>query len=97
MKKSFEISGKVSKFPGKGGWFYVDVPKKFTKKLKEQRSSWGMYSIKVKVGNTSWRTKLMMKKGGNFFVAFNKKTREKEKISKGKNIKVNFLISQEKS
>ena len=69
MLKSFVISGKVSKFPGKDGWFYVDVHKKFMKKLKEQRGRLDMYPIKVKVGNTSRKTKLMMKKGGDFFIA----------------------------
>ena len=92
MIKFFVVSGRVSKFPGRGGWFYVDVPKKFMKKLKEQRSRWGMYPIKVKVGNTSWKTKLMMKKGGDFFVALKVNVREKEKITKGKIIKVNVTL-----
>jgi hypothetical protein len=92
MIKYFAFSGKVSKFPGKSGWFYVDVPKKFMKKLKEQRSKWGMYPIEVKVGNTSWKTKLMMKRGGDFFVALKVNVREKEKITKGKIIKVNVTL-----
>ena len=92
MIKFFVVSGKVSKFPGKGGWFYVDVPKKFMKKLKEQRSRWGMYPINVKIGDTSWKTKLMMKKGGDFFVALKVNVREKEKITKGKIIKVNVAL-----
>jgi len=92
MKKSFVISGRVSKFPGKGGWFYISVPKKYTKILNEQRNTWGMYPIKAQVGNTSWKTKLMMKKGGNFFVALNANVREKEKITKDKIIKINFSL-----
>jgi hypothetical protein len=92
MKKTFDVSGRVSKFPGKGGWYYVSVPKKYTERLKEKRPAWGMYPIRVRVGNTSWATKLMTKKGGDFFVAFNKKVRDKEKIIKSKRIKVSVTL-----
>ena len=92
MKKSFVISGKVSKFPGKSGWFYISIPKKYTKSLNERRRTWGMYPIKAQVGNTSWKTKLMMKKGGNFFVALKTTIREKEKIFKEKIIKIDVSL-----
>jgi len=92
VKKTFVISDKVSRFPGKGGWFYVSVPLKHTKYLKEQRSAWGMYPIMARINTTSWKTKLMMKKGGSFFVALNEKIRKKENIVKGNIIKVNFSL-----
>ena len=92
MKSSFMISGKVFKFPGKGGWFYVAVPKKYTKVLKEQRRTWGMYPIRAHVGGTSWKTKLMMKKGGDFFVALKTIVRKKENIAKGKIVKVHVSL-----
>ena len=94
LKSSFVISGKVSKFPGKGGWFYITFPKKYTKILKEKRIAWGMYPIFAIVNNISWKTKLMMKKGGDFFIAFNKEVREKEKIFKDKTIKIKFSLIQ---
>jgi hypothetical protein len=92
MKKTFIISGKVLKFPEKGGWFYIDMPKKYTKELNKRRISWGMYPIKAQIGSTSWKTKLMMKKGGNFFVALKKTIRKKEKITLGKEIKIDVSI-----
>lgn len=92
MEISFVIENRVSKFPGIGGWHYVSVPKKYTLKLKERRKTWGMYPIIVKVGNTSWRTKLMMKKGGGFFVALNKEIRKIEDIVEGKIIKAKITL-----
>jgi len=80
------------KFPGKWGWFYVAVPKKYTRTLKEQRRTWGMYPIAAHVGKTSWKTKLMMKKGGDFFVALNVTVRKKEKIVRGQMVKVHIFI-----
>jgi len=93
MLKSFTTSGRVSKFPGKGGWFYLSVPKKYTKTLKEQRRAWGSYPIIAKINKTSWETKLMTKKGGDFFVALKSTIRTKEKIKKGDKIKIDIKIN----
>lgn len=81
--RDFSFSGSVQKFPGQGGWVYVAVPTKYTKELKKRRRAWGMYPITARVGRTSWKTKLMMKKGGDFFVALKTALRNKEKITVG--------------
>jgi hypothetical protein len=88
MGKTYEFNGNVCKFNGKGGWYYVPVPKKYKKELIKKRLAWGMYPILVNVGNTSWNTKLMIKKGGDFFIAIKEEVRRKENISEGKRIKV---------
>lgn len=92
MKRDFSFTGTVQKFPGSGGWAYVAVPPKYTKGLKERRRAWGMYPITAHVGKTSWKTKLMMKKGGDFFVAFKASVREKEKITVGDSVAVSFVL-----
>ncbi len=92
MKWDISFIGTVQKFPGSGGWVYVAVPQKYTKKLKEQRKAWGMYPITAHVGKTSWKTKLMMKKGGDFFVALKATIRNREKIAIGDRITVAFRL-----
>lgn len=92
MKQSISFKGTVQKFPGAGGWIYVAVPKKYTSKLKKQRKAWGMYPITAHVGNMSWKTKLMMKKGGDFFVALKSAVRRKEEILVGDKITVSFKL-----
>jgi len=92
MKKAISFRGTVEKFPGVGGWTYVAVPKKYTKNLKERRRAWGMYPITAHVGGTSWKTKLMMKKGGDFFVALKSDVRNKEKISAGNKTPISFSL-----
>lgn len=91
-KKQFSVIGIVQKFPGPGGWLYVAVPKKFTQELKQRRRAWGMYPITAHVGKTSWKTKLMMKKGGDFFVALKAAVRNKEKIAVGDRVAVSFEL-----
>ena len=92
MKKGFSFTGTVQQFPGFGGWVYVAVPKKYTKELKQQRRAWGMYPITAHVGKTSWKTKLMMKKGGDFFVALKAVVRNKEKIAIGDRAVISFKL-----
>ena len=86
MKGNISFKGTVQKFPGKGGWVYVPVPAKYKSYLQQQRHAWGMYPITAHVGSTSWQTKLMMKKGGDFFVALKKGVRKKEKITVDDNV-----------
>ena len=92
MKRDVTFKDTVQKFPSPGGWVYVAVPKKYTKELKARRRVWGMYPITVHVGKTSWKTKLMMKKGGHFFVALKAVIRNKEKIAVGDRITVSFKL-----
>ena len=92
MKRDFTFKGAVQKFPGSGGWVYVAVPTKYTKELKQRRRAWGMYPITAHVGETSWKTKLMMKKGGDFFVALKTTVRNKEKITVGDRVTVAIVL-----
>ena len=77
---------KTKIFTGKDGWIYVDVPKIFTQELKQNRTAWGMYPIIVIIGDTTWKTKLMMKKGGDFFIALKTSVRKKENIALGDSV-----------
>ena len=92
MEWDISFKGTVQKFPGKGGWVYVPVPAKHKAYLQQQRRAWGMYPITAHVGKTSWQTKLMMKKGSDFFVALNVAIRNKEKISVGDSITISFKL-----
>ena len=92
MKWDISFKGTAQKFPGDGGWVYLEVPKKYKIYLQQQRRAWGMYPITAHVGKTSWQTKLMVKKGGDFFVALKATIRNKEKISVGDNISVSIKL-----
>lgn len=93
MKTHISFTATVQQFPGKGGWIYAAMPKKYTAELKRRRRAWGMYPIIARVGSTSWKTKLMMKKGGDFFVALKSAVRKKEVIAVGDRISVSFKLN----
>ena len=92
MKSVFSFTGTVQKFSGSGGWVYVAVPPKYTKELKKRRRAWGKYPITSHVGETSWKTKLMMKRGGDFFVALKAAVRDKEEIAVGDTVTIFFKL-----
>ena len=71
---------------------YVAVPKKYTKELKQKRRAWGTFPITAHVGKTSWQTKLMTKKGGDFFVALKATIRRKEQLDVGGRVAVSFRL-----
>jgi hypothetical protein len=92
MKRDITYKGTAQQFPGSGGWVYVAVPKKYTNELKQRRRAWGMYPITAYIGKTSWKTKLMMKKGGDFFVALKAAIRSKEKTAVGDRVTISFKL-----
>ena len=91
--QQYAFKGKVEKFPGAGGWYFAAVPKKYTDELKKKRIVWGKYPITAKVGNMQWKTKLMLKKGGDFFVALRADIRKKEAIAIGDRVTVSFTLN----
>jgi len=92
MKWDLSFEGAVQKFPGDSGWIYVEVPKTHRTYLKQKRRDWGRYPITARVGSNIWQTKLMVKKGGDFFVALKATIRNKENISVGDNISVSIKL-----
>ena len=92
MKWNISFIGTVQIFPGYAGWTYVAVPKKYTKELKQRRRAWGMFPITAQIGKTSWQTKLMTKKGGDFFVALKAIIRSKEKLDVGNRVSISFRL-----
>lgn len=86
------FQARVAQFPGKGGWVYISVPTEYTNFLKTERKAWGMYPIRATIGDYSWSTKLMMKKGGSFFIALKQEVRKKLKVEVGITITVSFSL-----
>jgi hypothetical protein len=51
-----------------------------------------MYPITAHIGNTSWETKLMMKKGGDFFIAIKIDIRKREELTVGDVVSISFQL-----
>lgn len=94
MNGNFTISGKVFKFPGKGGWFFVKAGKQLTQDLKNaQKSGFGSVGVKATIGKTSWKTSLFPeRKNGPYMIAIKSDVRKKENIVKGKTVRIKMVL-----
>lgn len=89
--KTYSISGKVEKFPGKGGWFFIKASEEISKSLKS-KVNWGLVPIRVTLGKTSWDTSLLPMGDGTHFVALKAVVRKKEKVSLGDKVSLKFIL-----
>lgn len=87
-----EFSGQVELFPGNMGWHYVDVPDKLIPK--ERRNlKWGLIPAQFAVGQTKWKSSLLPKGEGKYFVPLKAGVRKKEDIKLGDIVKIKFWFA----
>ena len=82
----FLVKGKVYRYPGLGGWHFVELPKVLSAKIRKERHEtvgWQFLKIQAKVGKTSWDTTLFPTKIGPYLIAIKASVRKKEGIYDG--------------
>lgn len=89
----FTVSNTVELFPQKGGWYFVRVPKKYTKMTKDLADR-GLVAITATVGGSSWKTSLLPIGDGTQFIALPAKVRKAEKINLGDTIEMSFVLRE---
>lgn len=56
----YQFKGKVWRFRGKGGWYFISIPKLISKKIRKleglSEEGWGRLKTTAQIGNTSWET-----------------------------------------
>jgi len=88
--KEFTVKGKVELFPQKGGWYYIRIPKKYTKTL-QQFADRGLVPVKVTLGKSAWKTSLLPMGDGTQFIALKASIRKAEDIDIGSKITLTFV------
>ncbi|MDQ5950658.1 MAG: hypothetical protein QG585_600 [Patescibacteria group bacterium] len=99
MKKEFSFSATVEKFNLPASWYFVMVPEKIVKQVKElnpKKIGYGFYPSFVTVRKSTWRTSLlpMGNKTGEkrYFIALKAQIRKKEGIGLGEKVKIDFVL-----
>lgn len=93
--KKFTFSGQVWRWPGVGGWHFVNVPKDISAKVKKIGKPYGAGFIKAEifVGKSSWHTALFPhKEGENYLLSIKKNIRKKEGIYENDTVKISFVL-----
>lgn len=90
--KSFVIKAKVWRYPGAGGWHFVEMDEKTSARVKkaytDAKVGWHFLKIHAKVGKTEWDTTLFPTKYGKYLLAIKADVRKKEGIWDGDMVQV---------
>jgi len=85
-------------YPGMAGWHFVDIGKKQSKEIKQNRmpfrKGFGSVPVTVTIGKTIWKTSIFPDKSGVYVLPLKKEVRKKENISAGDNIKFTIKIRE---
>ena len=93
----FEFSGKVWKYTGEAGWYFVSLPKEMSKEIREYlgdfEEGWGRLKSKAKIGATEWETAIWFDtKADTYLLPLKAEIRKKEKVGEGDVVAVKLLI-----
>jgi hypothetical protein len=92
MKKNFNIKAKVWRWPGDGGWHFVNVDKKISKEIRDVYTR-GFVKVNATIRHTSWDASLLPhKEDASYLLCIKKVVRKKEGIFEGDIVKINFKI-----
>lgn len=97
MGRSFTFTSKLVKYPGAGGWFFVDAGPSLSGRIRKlpglPKVGWGYIKVRANVGKTSWDTTLFPnKKTASYLLAIKAEVRKDENIKAGDRVKVKILI-----
>lgn len=95
MISRFRVIGKVWKYPGAAGWFFVSVDKITSARLKAykgKRIAWGYIPVSATLGKTEWKTTLFPSKEGPYLLALKAHVRKKELIDEGDRVSISCKI-----
>ncbi len=91
----FEFSGTIWVWKGPAPWYFVNVPDKESRELREILGfvtyGWGMVPARVRIGSTEWKTALWPK-DGHYIVPIKARVREAEGIDEGDKVIVKLEV-----
>lgn len=84
MKKEvYKFRSEVWRWPGIGGWHFVNLPKKLSKEIKIKGKQYGAGFVKVdaRLGKSTWKTALFPhKESEGYLLSIKNSIRKKENV-----------------
>src|SRR4051812_32401450 len=94
----FSVKGKLWRYPGPSGWYFVTIGKKDALEIRFVESGkkvgWGYIRIAAKLGRTKWTTTLFPTKDKEYLLAVKASVRKAEKVSDGDIVEVEFSLER---
>ena len=95
-KLSFTVKGKVWRYPGPAGWYFVNLNRRDSARVRKlplaKTVAWGYVRVKAKLGETAWDTTLFPAKGQIYMVAIKAAERKKEGIEAGDVARIEITV-----
>jgi len=82
----FSVHNTVQLFPGKYGWYYIELNDGMSKDLRP------ILKARFTLNTTVWNSSIMPIKDGPLFIALPAKVRKAEKIDVGQNVQVDVEL-----
>ena len=92
-----EITGKVQKFPGKMGWYYVPLQEEMSADFREiVKAKWpALLKAGFTTGKTTWESSIMPIKDGPLFIALPSRIRKAESIIEDSIVTIHFTVKED--
>lgn len=89
-----EVNGRIKRFPGQYGWYYVELDDKLSKDLRPLLSNlWpALLKAEFTINSTVWLSSIMPIKDGPLFIALPAKVRKAEGLDVGDKITISFEL-----
>jgi len=92
---NIEFTGRIWFWKGPAPWFFVTVPEKESRDLKEISGlvtyGWGVIPVHVRIGRTEYQTSLFPK-DGRYLVPIKASVRKAENLEEGNNVTVRLEV-----
>jgi len=88
----FSIKGRVQRFPGKYGWYYVELDEAMSKDFRRILADlWpALLMAEFRINKTAWQSSIMPIKNGPLFIALPARIRKAEEIDEGQTVTIQF-------
>lgn len=97
MKISYDFSSSVWKYESTAGWYFVSLPKKISKEIRENskdlEEGWGRLKAEVCLGKSQWKTAIWFDtKMDTYILPLKADIRRRERIEVGHELSVKIWI-----
>ncbi|WP_052600757.1 DUF1905 domain-containing protein [Bacteriovorax sp. Seq25_V] len=100
-KFRYTFKGKIWKYQGKGGWYFVTIPKALAKKIRDvhyvSEEGWGRLKTSATINTTTWSTSIWYDtKIGSYIIPVKAIVRKSESLTDGSLVKIDLVFSLDK-
>lgn len=100
-KFKYSFKGRIWRFKGPAGWYFVTLPKSLTKKIRSvhhlSEEGWGRLKTSATIKKTNWNTSIWYdSKIGSYIIPIKASVRKSESLSEGILVKIDLVFNLDK-